>query len=272
MRLDFYLETIKENLLYPFNNIFKVVIIGVLCFIGSIIGIMLQALGIATNNVSVLLLTIIIAMIVLFVIYIFSGGYLAKITRTTIETNDETYDLPKFDVKQDIIEGLKLIVIAIAYYIIPVIIILTIAYVTNLLIPLVSVLIYLSSFAILNITTVPMLTELFVLSIIIFLIFTAFFTVAVGRFSETRELISALEFKEIIGILKDVEIKDFLVNFILMIVAIVILWLIGVGITFITGGIGVGFVATILNVVLIIPYIYVFIFKSIGSIYLESIY
>ena len=123
-------EIIKEAMIFPSKDLAKLAIYIVLSIIAAllaIVGIALFAIGLVDEPVFALLgFIILIAGIILgFVI----TGYQVSILKSGIE---HTESLPAFDWKGNLITGIKYLIVNIVYFIIPAIIVLILAWVTNI--------------------------------------------------------------------------------------------------------------------------------------------
>ena len=124
------LDIIKDAIIFPSQNLDKLAIYIVLTFVVGILFVggiamsvfsFMDAAYLAIIGVILFILGIIVALIL--------SGYQLGILKTGIDLNDEA---PSFDWKNDLINGIKLLVVSIVYFIIPAIIILIVGLVTNL--------------------------------------------------------------------------------------------------------------------------------------------
>ena len=122
-------EIIKDSFKFPANNIKALAIYIVLTFvIGLLIGGAALSKIYFANNSMFAILSVIAFIVALLVGFILSG-YQIDVIKTGI-TSDEL--APDFDVKNDFIRGIKSVVVAIVYYIIPAVIALIVAFITNM--------------------------------------------------------------------------------------------------------------------------------------------
>lgn len=125
------MEIIKESFIFPSNNLEKLVIYIVITFAMGLLfvgGIMLSVLGLSGDQAFLSILGIILFIAGIIASFIISG-YQLGILKSGIDQVDEA---PSFDWKNDLINGIKLLIVTIVYFIIPAIITLIIALLTNL--------------------------------------------------------------------------------------------------------------------------------------------
>ena len=121
-------EIIKESFMFPANNLKALAIYIVITFVLGILafGGVVTFLGVQSSAVYGILsfILFIIAIIIGFIL----AGYEIDIIKTGIDLNEVA---PDFDWKNDLIRGIKAIIVAIVYFIIPAIITLIVAFLTN---------------------------------------------------------------------------------------------------------------------------------------------
>lgn len=124
------MEIIKEAIIFPSNDLAKLAIYIVLSIITGFLvtfGVSFLAVGLATSSfwIAVGVILLILGLIVGFIIM----GYHVGIIKTGI---DHAETAPDFEWKANLITGIKYFVVNIVYFIIPAIIVLIIAWMTNL--------------------------------------------------------------------------------------------------------------------------------------------
>ena len=123
------MDIIKEAFIFPSNNLEKLAIYIVLTFVLGLIvagGVITTVAGV--NNSSVYLILAAILFIISIIVALIISGYQLAILKSGIDLDDEA---PSFDWKNDLITGIKLIIVNIVYMIIPVIIVGIVALITN---------------------------------------------------------------------------------------------------------------------------------------------
>ena len=123
------LDIIKDAFIFPTNNLEKLAIYIVLTFVVGLFivgGAILTALGIMdTSYLSILGVILVIVGIILSLII---SGYQLGIMKTGIDLDDEA---PSFEWKKDLINGIKLLVVTIVYFIVPAIIVFIVGLIAN---------------------------------------------------------------------------------------------------------------------------------------------
>ena len=123
------MDIIKEAFIFPSNNLEKLAIYIVLTFVLGLIvagGVITTVAGV--NNSSVYLILAAILFIISIIVALIISGYQLAILKSGIDMDDEA---PSFDWKNDLITGIKLIIVNIVYMIIPAIIVGIVALITN---------------------------------------------------------------------------------------------------------------------------------------------
>ena len=124
------MDIIKEAFIFPSQNLEKLVIYIVITFVMGllIVGGVVSGVFAATNNGIYFVITAILAILAIVIAFIISG-YQIGIIKTGIDQVDEA---PNFDWKNDLVTGIKALIVSIVYFIIPAIIIAIVALITNL--------------------------------------------------------------------------------------------------------------------------------------------
>ncbi|WP_407422933.1 DUF4013 domain-containing protein [Methanobrevibacter sp.] len=124
------MEIIKEGMIFPSNDFAKLaifIVFTVVAVLLAAVGFVLIAVGIADSAIWLILgIIVLIAALILGFIII---GYQVSIIKSGI---DHTERAPEFVWKENMIIGVKYLIVNIVYYIIPAIIVLIIAWATNL--------------------------------------------------------------------------------------------------------------------------------------------
>ncbi len=122
------MEIIKEAFMFPVNNLKALAIYIVVTFVMGILtaGSLFSLIGIGNSALYGVLSAILF--ILALVVGIILSGYEIDIIKTGIDFNEEA---PDIDWKADLIRGIKAVVVAIVYFIIPAIITLIVAFITN---------------------------------------------------------------------------------------------------------------------------------------------
>lgn len=188
-------EIFKDSLKYPFTNSKQFIILAVLFLLGNL-GNLFVNFNVAASNL------IFVFEIVAIITSILAGGYLLKIIKNGTLADNQ---ISEFNLSQDFVSGIKIIVLGIVFFIIPFVIAVLVAQVTGFFTAFVDVL----EFS-LNNPSVALPTALSnslgqstaitgIVSSIVFFIFSIFCSVAVCILASTQSLKEALGFKRIVN-------------------------------------------------------------------------
>ena len=234
-------EVISDAVKYPFSDITKFAIVGILSLLASISSVMTPLVG---NN-SILL---IIGVVISFIFGLIISGYGVDVIRNAIQRSSE---IPAIDPVVNIVDGIKVLVISIVYYIIPIIIAVALGVFTGV------VSAWLNAVqAGINLTTI--------LVVIIFIIFSVLEVVALARFADTGELGAALS---IGAVFEDAKKVGFISIILFAIVTLILAFilLIVVGILSIIPIIG-----TIIGLIILGGFLVLFYYRGIGLLYANA--
>lgn len=212
-------EILKDSVKYPFADIKMLLIIGVILIVGSI----LDSIGSYVDNGAV----VILGMIVSFVLSILVMGYSLDIFKFATDLDDA---VPELDIEINLKNGVKVLIVTIIYYIIPVIITAVAAIVT-------------SGFAITrlaglnhieNATAAEAASQIFtpdlvaamgivaVIAIILYIIFTLLALMGEARLARTGSIDDAISFRQSYSDLKEIGIGKTLALLILLFIVVAI--------------------------------------------------
>ena len=124
------MEIIKEAMKYPSNDLAKLAVYIALAIVAALLasfGFVFLSIGLASNSLWIFMGIILMAagLVVGFIIM----GYQVSVIRSGIEHDEKA---PEFNWKANLITGIKYLVLTIVYFIIPAIIVLIVAWATNL--------------------------------------------------------------------------------------------------------------------------------------------
>ena len=122
------IDIIKEAFIFPSNNLEKLAIYIVLTFVMGMLVVGGIFSFVFSSQSSALLIVGLILCIVAIILALIISGYQLKIMKSGIDQDEEA---PAFDWKNDGINGIKVIVLGIVYFIIPAIIVGIVALITN---------------------------------------------------------------------------------------------------------------------------------------------
>ncbi len=222
-------EIIKDSLSYPFNNIKSFVIFAIVgILVGVVVGSSLVGMVMSINGGRVVetLASGFIGFIVALVVGFIISGYVLDIIKFGIERRN---DGPSFDVLRQFMNGVKLMVVSLIYYIIPLIIV-----------------------AILGLFLRDWI--MYIITLILFIVFALAQFMAQCRLAKTEDLVDALAIGEAIGDISRVGILRlllfiimvFVIAFVLVFISAlimgwnstvggIILGIVGIYLTFFTG-------------------------------------
>ena len=274
-------DVVKEGLKYPFNDGKKVLILGIIFLVSSLVSMAMEFL--VFDNMRILanvvpvdtvqaaisamppsnMALIVLSWIVTFILMVFASGYIYDVIKYGIEGKSE---LPEFsDIKGLLVKGLRAFVVGLAYSILPMI------------------LFFLGLMLTVNESvgaSVNAIGAIVLLIAIIFAIFVSLVNVmALCNMVDKDELAAAFRFKEILALIKNLGWGRFIGILLFTVIAIMI---ISVFFSFIFGAIagiisiivGSAFVMALINMILnsllINPYVSIVISRIYGSIYKEA--
>ena len=274
-------DVVKEGLKYPFNDGKKVLILGIIFLVSSLVSMAMEFL--VFDNMRILanvapvdtvqaaisamppsnMALIVLSWIVTFILMVFASGYIYDVIKYGIEGKSE---LPEFsDIKGLLVKGLRAFVVGLAYSILPMI------------------LFFLGLMLTVNESvgaSVNAICAIVLLIAIIFAIFVSLVNVmALCNMVDKDELAAAFRFKEILALIKNLGWGRFIGILLFTVIAIMI---ISVFFSFIFGAIagiisiivGSAFVMALINMILnsllINPYVSIVISRIYGSIYKEA--
>lgn len=226
------IDLFKEALVYPTKDYKALVIFGVIFLIANLSSVLL-AWNIDING-SVISLLAIISLILYFV----TEGYVLSVLKETINLGDE---IPALNILENFIDGLKLLVVQIVYYIIPTIIVLLVGWVSGTYSAMAEILAFIGntisdtvdpSMAI-NAVPQDLWAPLFaglaitgIVAIILYLIFALLLEIAMCRLAKYEDIGEAINFKEVIGDIQGIGIGRYIGWFIILIIVSFILGLV----------------------------------------------
>ena len=274
-------DVVKEGLKYPFNDGKKVLTLGIIFLVSSLVSFAMEFL--VFDNMRILanmapvdtaqaalsaippssMALIVLSWIVTFVLMVFASGYIYDVIKYGIEGRSE---LPEFsDIKGLLVKGLRSFVVGLAYSILPMI------------------LFFLGLILTVNESvgaSVNAIGGIVLLIAIIFAIFVSLVNVmALCNMVDKDELAAAFRFKEILGLIKNLGWGRFIG---ILLFTVIVMMIISVFFGFIFGAIAgiisvivgsalvMALINMILNSLLINPYVSIVISRVYGSIYKEA--
>lgn len=274
-------DVVKEGLKYPFNDGKKVLTLGIIFLVSSLVSLAMEYL--VFDNMRILanlapvdsvqaalsalppssLALIVLSWIVTFVLMVFASGYIYDVIKYGIEGRSE---LPEFsDIKGLLLKGLRAFVVGLAYSILPMI------------------LFFLGLMLTVNEsvgTSVNAIGGIILLLAIIFVIFVSLVNVmALCNMVDKDEFAAAFRFKEILGLIKNLGWGRFIGILLFTVIGVMIItvfcgFIFGAIAGIVSMIVGSAFVMALINMILnsllINPFVSIAISRVYGSIYKEA--
>lgn len=274
-------DVVKEGLKYPFNDGKKVLVLGLIFLISSFISFFIQYL--AYDSMKVIaenapidtaqkafsmipqtnMALIVLSFIVIFILMIFCSGYLYNVIKYSIEAR---FELPEFkDIKGIFLNGIRSLIVGIAYTILPAILF------------LLGLMLTVNESIDCSINYIGGI--ILIISIILAIFISLVEIMAMSNMIYNDELAAAFRFREILALIKNIGWVKFigilLFSFItIMIISAFFNFLFGTiafGISILTGSaLVLALINLILNALLIESYTSIVISRIYGSIYKEA--
>jgi hypothetical protein len=192
-------DILSDSVVYPFSDITKFLIVGVISLFSG-----LSALfgNWGVNNFILVTLAGILGLIFTLIL----AGYGVRVTKYAINRSNE---IPDLDLQNNLIDGIKSLIIAIVYFIIPIIITIIFAIITGAI------------SAGFN-QMMAGLGVFLVIVVIVFIFFAIFEMVALARFADTGELGEALNIGEVIEDVKRIGVGQIILFAIASVIILIV--------------------------------------------------
>ncbi len=260
-------EIFKDSLRYPLKDNNKLIMLGVLIIISGIIAFISGVIQFSLSQFSTPIYMI--TMILLFIISIIVSGYALSVVKETL-LNSEI--VPSIDLVKNLISGIKIAIVSIIYYLIPLVITLFVSYLNGTFNSIIKIITYsIQNFFNPNISE-PILTtgstfglmNISILWFILSAITTLFLIIGIIRLAKNGNIIEALKMNEVFNDIKKIGIGNY-------IIVCVLYLLIGIIISFFSAiFILIPIIGIIVFLLVISPYIVMFSGRTFGLIYNES--
>ena len=234
-------EILSDAVSYPFSDMKKSLIVGILALLAVISNIFSPFIS---GNSALLIILVIIGII----FAVMLSGYGVAVIRNAIRHSDE---IPGIDPVTNLVDGIKVAIIGIVYYIIPIILAVIIGVALGIL-----------GAGLHQLDVMGLIGSL--IGIIIFVLFTVFEIVAVARFADTGSLGAALSIGSVIEDAKKVGILNIILFAIVAVILIVVLSLI-VGVLALIPVIGI-----IIGLIIFGGFLTLFYYRGIGLLYASA--
>jgi hypothetical protein len=192
-------DILSDSVVYPFSDITKFLIVGVIALFSG-----LSALfgNWGVNNFILVTLAGILGLIFTLIL----AGYGVRVTKYAINSSNE---IPDLDLQNNLIDGIKSLIIGIVYFIIPIIITIIFAIITGAI------------SAGFN-QMMAGLGVFLVIVVIVFIFFAIFEMVALARFADTGELGEALNIGEVIEDVKRIGVGQIILFAIASVIILIV--------------------------------------------------
>ena len=269
-------DIIKDSLKFSLDNPFIWAMMAVLFFITSVLTVVSNNVG-EVGQAIILIINLIVEVIVM--------GYCLKLVRNQIDGSEVTtvnvVDLAT-NVVDDFINGIKLLIVNIVYFIIPIIIITILGYLSGSIDKICNSILYVSDAlakagASANvadvISTMPadMMTNLLssfvfiaVVGVVLLVVFGLLDAIACAKLAETGDVLASLNFIDVAHKIGDIGVVKYFVFIVLLAVMLVILALVS-GIVEMIPGVG-----SILAATIVTSFTSVFTYVAIGKLYADD--
>ncbi len=265
------LDIMSESIHYPFNNSRSFLMVCAVCFVMSIIAVVMLIYD--TSIIGLVCLIIFILLVLLL------EGYSISIIKNTLEGS---LDLPEFSVVSNFVMGIRSIIVTIVYVLIPFIITAIVAYAVGFFstfryvmdqVDLVSAADPNTSInAIMNSLPEDLLVSfseefliVFIVALILFIIFIFLERLALGRLAETRSIMKSINFVNIFRKVSSIGWIKYICFYILLIIILGICNFIGRLLSQYIPVLGI-----ILYITFILAFTMIFSSRAIGLIYADG--
>ena len=263
-------DLFKEALAYPTKDYKAVLIFGVIFLLASLNSVF------AAWQIELSPTLLGIFALISFLLYFVTEGYILSVMKESINLGDE---IPVLDIVANFIDGLKLLVIQIVYYIIPTILVLIVGWLSGTFSAVFKIVEYVGddlTNTTVNATTVvnsvpqdywaALFTGLIITAIfamILYIIFGFLMEVAMCRLAKYDNIGEALNFREVIEDIKKIGLGRYIGWYVLVIIICIIL---GIFMGIINC---IPYIGILVGLLFISPFISLFVARSLGTLYSE---
>lgn len=265
------LDLFKEALAYPTKDYKALLIFGVIFLVANLSSVF-AAWNIELNGGILALLGI-----VSILLYFVTEGYILSVLKESINFNDE---VPALDIVANFIDGLKLLIVQIVYYIIPTIIVLIVGWLSGTYSAVMNIVEYMgqdvanttvNATAMVNTVPQEYWTALFagliitvIVAMILYIIFGLLLEIAMCRLAKYDSIGEAIDFKEVIGDIKEIGIGRYIGWYVILLVISIVLGLI---LGFITA---IPYIGVLIAFLVGAPFIALFGSRALGTLYSDA--
>lgn len=233
-------EIITDSIKYPFSDITKFIIVGIVALLAGLASVF------STFEVDSFAL-IVLGSVVSLVFSLILSGYGLNVIKNTLNFSDA---LPDIDPVNNFIDGIKVFIISLVYFLIPFIITFILALITGAI-----------GVGLDHIGAAVIITVF--ISVIVFILFSLFEVIALARFAKTEQFGDAFNLGEIVEDIKKIGFVKLIGLIIIVMIVIVIAVLIVMLVALIP------FVGIIVSQILMGAFVSLFYNRAIGLLYAD---
>lgn len=261
------LDLFKEAFSYPTKDYKALLIFGVIFLLANLTSVF------AAWNFEVNATLIALFGLISLILYFVTEGYILSVLKESINLNDE---IPALNLGDNFIEGLKLLVVQIVYYILPTIIVLVIGWISGTYSAMVDIINFVGNHVSdtvdpgMAINTVPqeLWAPLFtglaitgIVAILLYIIFGLLLEIAMCRLAKYGDIGEALNFKEVIEDIKKIGVGRYLKWYVILLIFSIILG-------FILGLItAIPYIGVLIVFLVCAPFVALFSSRALGTLY-----
>ena len=265
------IDLFKEALVYPTKDYKALVIFGVLFLIANLSSVLLSW------NINIGASIIALLGFVSFIVYFVTQGYILSVLKETINLGDE---IPALNIVDNFVDGLKLFVVQIVYYIIPTIIVLLVGWLSGTFSALMKIVRYVGQ-DVVNTTTnattvvntvpqeywVALFTGLVITALVAFVLYIIFgllLQIAMCRLAKYDDFGEAINVKAVIGDIQEIGVGRYIGWYIILfIITLVLGFIIGI----VTA---IPYIGVLVAFLVCAPFIALFGARALGNLYTDA--
>ena len=255
-------EIFKNALTYPTTDIKALIILGILFVINGLSSVLIDFGFNTTGYVSLVLglVTIIVSIII--------SGYEISVIKEGIEKGT---GIPQIDPMKNFVDGIKVVILNIVYYIIPTIITFILLFATGTINAIVNILMFYSNNSINATLPSQYVSSLItggavtgIIAAILFIVFALLCIIGTARFAKYDSLSEGISIGEVIKDIGTIGWGSYIVWFIVyIIISIILAMILGLIIAYVP------YIGNLIGLLIITPFIALFANRAIGELYSE---
>lgn len=250
-------EIFKDSFAYPSTSWDKLLILGVLIIVANF-ATLLPVVGVSLHNIGITGILLTIFFIISLIINLFILGYSFDIIRETISNINV---LPEFSAGENLIDGIKVFIITVIYYLIPLIITIVMAFATGTVEKIMKIVL---GTDVTNAMAIEIIFSFFAVLLVGLILFTLITTIAIARFAEKGNIGSAFEFSEIFNTISKIGWRNYIIWYVILLIILFVIFIV-MGLINIIPILGV-----IITLLFFYPYVIMLFTRATGLIYNEK--